>query len=96
MGLKKKSKVNYDTDIILGERYLDKQTGIRGVATSIHFYQHGCERVTIETMVEGALKEYTFDSPRLTNVNTGETATTNKTGGPEKASDPGRSTGDRA
>lgn len=72
----------YESDIKLGELYIDKQTGIQGIATSIGFYQHACERVTIELVMGGELKEYTFDAPRLTNVRTNETATTTRTGGP--------------
>lgn len=79
-------KTTYKTDIKLGQRYLDQQTGITGVATSIHFYQHACERVTLEFVKpDGELQEVTFDSPRLTNVATGETATSTRTGGPARA-----------
>jgi hypothetical protein len=89
------SKPKYETDIRLGERYRDDQTGIEGVATSVHFYQHGCERVTVElVMRDGELKEYTFDAPRLTHIATGVTAVTTRTGGPRP--DPSRpSTGAR-
>lgn len=80
------TKQNYRTDIKLGERYRDDQTGIEGVATSIHFYQHACERVTLEYVKpDGELQEVTFDSPRLTSVRTGKTATTTRTGGPARA-----------
>lgn len=85
-------KVTYESDIILGDRYLDKQTGIEGVASAVYFYQHGCERVNIEVLnKDGELKEYGFDSPRLTHVQTGVTATTTRTGGPAKGSNPSRS-----
>lgn len=79
-------KNKFATDIRLGERYVDKQTGIEGVATSIHFYQHACERVTLEYVTpDRKLEELTFDAPRLTSVTTGETATTTRTGGPARA-----------
>jgi hypothetical protein len=84
-------KISYKTDIKLGERYLDKQTGIAGVATAISFFQHACERVTIELIAKEELKEYSFDSPRLTHVETGATATSTRTGGPERIHDPRRS-----
>lgn len=76
------SKTKYGTDIKLGEKYSDPQTGIVGTATSIHFYQYGCERVTIELIVSGKLEEYTFDAPRLVAEATGKRATTTRTGGP--------------
>lgn len=72
----------YGSDIKLSERYRDPQTGIEGVATSIHFYQYACERVTLEVMVQGKLEEYTFDAPRLERVATGERARAARTGGP--------------
>lgn len=76
----------FKSDITLGERYLDAQTGIEGVATSIHFYQHACERVTIEVVkTDGELMELSFDAPRLTSVRTGKTAQTTRTGGPARA-----------
>ena len=80
------SKNYFTTDIVLGERYRDEQTGIEGVASSIHFYQHACERVTVELVKsDGELMEVTFDAPRLTNIQTGLTATTTRTGGPARA-----------
>jgi hypothetical protein len=78
------AKTSYDTDIRLGERYIDKQTGIQGTATAVTFFQHGCERVSIETVVNGEIKDYGFDSPRLTHVETQKQATTTRTGGPER------------
>lgn len=78
------NKPRYETDIRLGDRYVDKQTGIEGTATAVSFFQYGCERVSIETVVEGQIKEYGFDAPRLTHVETGQTATSTRTGGPEK------------
>ena len=79
-------KQSFKTDIKLGERYRDEQTGIEGVATSVHFYQHACERVTIEYVKpDQTLEELTFDSPRLTSIRTGITAVTTKTGGPARA-----------
>ena len=88
-------KQKYESDIILGDRYVDKQTGIEGTATAIHFYQYGCERVNLEAVVEGKIEEYSFDAPRLTHKATDKVATTTRTGGPEKHSDSGRSTGMR-
>lgn len=79
-------KQKYESDIELGKKYEDKQTGIKGTATAIIFYQHGCERVDLETVVAGKIESYGFDSPRLTSVETGEVATTTRKGGPAKES----------
>jgi hypothetical protein len=79
-------KTSFKTDIRLGERYRDDQTGIEGVATSVHFYQHACERVTLEYLNgDRDVQEVTFDAPRLTSVRTGVTAVTTRTGGPARA-----------
>jgi hypothetical protein len=89
---KRKTMNQYQSDIVLGDRYLDKQTGIEGIASAVYFYQYGCERVNIEVLnKDGELKEYSFDAPRLTHVETGVRATTTKTGGPAKGSNPHRS-----
>lgn len=76
----------YGSDIKLGDRYRDDQTGIEGVATSIHFYQHACERITLELVkADGELQELTFDAPRLRSLTTQKVAKTTKTGGPARA-----------
>lgn len=58
---------SYKSDIVLGESYVDDQTGIQGIATAIYFFQHTCERVQIEYVnkKDGELKELVFDAPRL-------------------------------
>lgn len=78
----KRGKANYETDIRLGEKYRDEQTGIEGHATCVAFYQHGCERVTLEVVAKGKITSYGFDAPRLKSLVTGEQATTPRTGGP--------------
>lgn len=75
-------KQKYETDIRLGRRYIDPQTGIEGVATGVQFYQYGCERVTLEVVVAGKIEEYGFDAPRLVSVDTGERAKATRSGGP--------------
>lgn len=77
-------KQKYQTDIRLGERYRDEQTGIEGVATGLTFFQYGCERVNVEAVVAGKIEEYGFDAPRLTHVETQRRAESTRTGGPEK------------
>lgn len=78
----------YRSDITLGERYRDTQTGIEGVATSLHFYQHACERVTLEAVSgkTGELIEYAFDAPRVVAVAAPDVAIAQqRTGGPARA-----------
>lgn len=76
------SKHKYETDIVLGERYRDTQTGIEGVATVVSFYQFSCERVNIETVIEGKIDDIGFDAVRLVHIESGEKATVDRTGGP--------------
>lgn len=76
---------SFKSDIVLGKRYKDEQTGVEGTATAVTFYQYGCERVNIEVMVNGEIKDYGFDAPRLTDVETKVRAESPRTGGPEKA-----------
>ena len=75
-------KTKYETEIVLGRRYKDTQTGIEGAATAVTFYQYGCERVVIEAVVAGKIEEYGFDTPRVIDIETEERATTVRTGGP--------------
>ena len=77
-------RTKYASDIVLGEKYRDEQTGIEGIATSVSFYQHACERVVLELVVEGKIEEFAFDAPRLTHVETNRKATSEKTGGPDR------------
>jgi len=79
-------KQNYRSDIVLGERYTDTQTGVEGVATCLHFYQHACERVTLEFYDrQTGMQELTFDAPRLQHTGTGRVAEVTQTGGPARA-----------
>jgi len=75
--------MSYSSDIVLGNKYRDEQTGYEGIATAICFYQHACERVTIEAFDKKKMevREYTFDAPRLVDVETGRRAKVTKTGG---------------
>lgn len=89
----------YESDIQLTKKYRDTLTGRDGVATAIYFYPNSCERVTLEFIHDGEIKDHTFDAPRLVSLETGQQATTVKTGGPgdlasgrghERRSVPGR------
>jgi hypothetical protein len=71
----------YSSDIKVGARYLDKQTGIEGPVTSLVFFQHGCERACIEIFDGKEIKEFYFDAARLTAVETGKTASADRPGG---------------
>ncbi len=77
-------KQKYTSDIELGERYIDDQTGFEGVATAISFFQYACERISLETYdaTRREVKIEVFDAPRLTSVKTKQRATTERTGGP--------------
>ena len=82
----------FTTDIVLGDKYEDKQTGIKGTAISVHFYQYACERVAIEAVIEGKIEEYYFDAPRLAHIDSGEQVKLHedKTGGPQRGVPPQR------
>lgn len=80
-------KQNYKSDIVLGEKYVDDQTGYEGTATAIYFFQHACERVSLEAYDPTTKKviETTFDAPRLRSLKTQKVATSERPGGPERA-----------
>ena len=79
-----KPEVPYESDIVLGKKYRDEQTGVSGTATVLTFHQHGCERAALESVVNGEVIEQDFDAPRLTNVETGKKAESERTGGPTR------------
>jgi hypothetical protein len=59
----------FRTELKLGERYRDTATGFEGSATSICFYQHGCERVTLKGInKQGEIIDYAFDAPELEHI----------------------------
>lgn len=87
--------VTLKSDIKLGDRYRDPLTGLEGVATSVTFYLHACERVTLEFVKEGELKWESFDAPRLVHIESQTQPRTTRTGGPGgREARPAR-TGDR-
>lgn len=86
MSLFKQGSETYRSDVVLGDRYRDKQTGIEGHVTAIHFYQHACERVTLKTTnKQGEVVEYGFDAPELVHVTTEAEPRQQRTGGPARA-----------
>lgn len=89
--------MNFQSDVELGKTYLDPQTGIKGVATSVHFYQYACERVVLEYVKpDGELQEVTFDAPRLEDIEDKKRLTTDRTGGPGSKHERSRSTPPRS
>lgn len=82
-----------EAEIKLGELYRDTVTGFKGKAVSRHEYLHGCTRITLTALIEGDLKEFTFDAPALeTYPPPSEQITSGRTGGP-RSTPAARSTG---
>jgi hypothetical protein len=79
-----KGTEKYGSDIKLGEKYRDPQTGIVGTATAVYFFQYACERVQLEFVkTDGEMKEYVFDAPRLETLTpVPKRARAERTGGP--------------
>lgn len=55
----------FNCDVVLGQEYVDVQTGFKGTAIYVTFHQHMCERVALEAMKDGDLKAYEFDVARI-------------------------------
>jgi hypothetical protein len=81
-----KAKSVFKTNIELGKKYRDKQTGYEGTAAAIYFFEHGCERVELKSLTRhsGELAIAVFDAPELVEVATEEPVTlvAKKAGGP--------------
>jgi hypothetical protein len=89
-----KPTMQYRTNIVLGDSYVDLVSGWEGVATSVYFYLNGCARVEIAAKDEnGEPKSFVFDEVQLSrqvniaNIGIGITAeygkiVSEKTGGP--------------
>jgi hypothetical protein len=71
----------YKSDIKVGKRYVDDQTSLEGIVTSLVFFQHGCERACLEVVDGKDIKEVYFDVGRLTEVDTGKKAFARDPGG---------------
>ena len=76
----------YKSDIVLGDKYREKSTGIEGKAVAVAFFEHACERVTLRYAHDGDVKEASFDAPEVEHIKTQTTPQVTKTGGPERAS----------
>lgn len=62
----------YESEIVIGSKYRDRQTGLMGTAVVISFHQHACERVVLEGTDTDVtdLKMWEFDAARLVAVGT--------------------------
>lgn len=79
--------------IEFGESYRDPASGFEGVVKALHFYEHGCLRVSLRGMnkTTGEPAEFSFDAPELEKVATGETVPKGRrTGGPHGLTPPAR------
>ena len=80
-----KGRETYRSDLVLGERYQDKGTGIMGKLVAIAFYEHACERGTLRYLdANQQMQEVSFDAPEMVHVASGVAATERKTGGPDR------------
>lgn len=75
-------KVSYQSDIKLGDKYEHIRTGLVGHATAIYFFENACERVCIQYLHDGDIKESTFDAVDLRHFETKKPALSTETGGP--------------
>lgn len=57
--------MDYSSDIVLGNKYRDTQTGLEGIAVTIEFHQHMCQRVVLEVFKNDDLKGWVLDAVRL-------------------------------
>lgn len=75
---------SYKSGVELGRGYRDEQTGYVGVATSVTFFQHACERVALEAYDSDRkeVKVEIFDAPRLRDEKTLERVVADRPGGP--------------
>ncbi len=72
----------YRSDVVLGQKYREKSTGLVGKAVCIAFFEHACERVTLRYLHDGDLKEASFDAPEVESLETQRTPVQQATGGP--------------
>jgi len=87
---KRPRRVDYKSDIVLGQNYRDKTTGLVGNATSVHFYKNACERVVLTYLHDGDIKDASFDAVDLVNAETHEEPRSKKKGGPPRSMPPPR------
>jgi hypothetical protein len=80
--------------VILGDVVKDKISGFKGVAVSRHSYLNGCDRISVQPLVDkkGKISEsVTFDEPQLKTIAKQKGLIgSKKTGGTDKYMDEGR------
>lgn len=75
----------YRSDLVLGQDYRDKGTGITGKLVVLAFFEHACERGTLRYLdADRRVQEVSFDAPELIHVVTEVAARQQKTGGPDR------------
>lgn len=85
--------------VTLGDEVKDTISGFKGIAISRHTYLQGCDRISVQPLVdkEGNLPESkSFDEPALEMTKlrkAARKASAEDPGGPEKYTDPGRTNG---
>ncbi len=58
--------MEYQTEIVLGQRYRDVPSGWEGIATGVFFYVNGCTRVNLAGPDKvGQPKDFVFDEEQL-------------------------------
>lgn len=57
------------TNIKLGDRYRDTDTGFEGIANAVTIYEFRCPRVQLTALVDHKPAEHWFDEPKLEHVN---------------------------
>jgi len=61
------------TGVTLGDEYTDEVHGIKGRATAVYEFLHGCARVQIEYVDgDGNITDHVFDIGQLVHVDTGK------------------------
>ena len=86
MSIFTKGSETYKSDIVLGDRYRERSTGIEGKAVAVAFFEHACERVTLRYAHDGDVKEASFDAPEVEHIATNKVPVQQKSGGPERTS----------
>lgn len=75
---------NYKSDIVLGQQYREKHTGLQGKAVAIYFFENSCERVSLRYLHDGDVKEATFDAVELVDAKSNKSVSGDRPGGPAR------------
>lgn len=79
--------------IEFGKQYRDPASQFQGFVKGLHFYEHGCLRVSLRGInkTTGEPAEFTFDAPELVAVETEKAVpASRRTGGPHDLKPPAR------